>query len=558
MDSKRKNTNQEEMLFDDEEVQSLKEELMTVKRELAALRDRHRYTAQWLALLDTIQTYAPIGLAFVDREFKYVRINEELAKFTGIPATDHLGHTIEEILPDLWPNVEEYFQRAIAGESVVNVEVSSESAAYPNELRHWLVNYYPVFSNDTEVSGIGIIVLDITERKRVEESLRKSEARNSELAYYMQAVFDGLSAHIAILDSQGRIEFVNKAWRDFAENNPPLESDVYEGTDYLACCDNARGEEFDDAQKAAKGIRDVLSSRIESFFLEYPCHSPTTRRWFNMRVTRFPSETHGGVIIAHENITERKMAEEALQQNRNKLQVQHSEMQQALLPGQVLEYEGYIIAARFVSGTAGEQIGGDFYDVFMTEAGKIAVLIGDVAGKGVEAGALAAVTRSTVRAFAYELDSPGPALSHTNSVVCAQSFTNERFATVFLAIFDPETGKLYYSSGGQPPAMILRKDSRVELLSAGGVPIRVIDDFEYVSYKVEFTPGDKLVLYTDGISEAHNVAYMYDIDGIEKTLQHQPDSGPEELVDMLFCVASDVTEGALNDDAAVIVIQRKI
>jgi len=273
----------------------------------------------------------------------------------------------------------------------------------------------------------------------------------------------------------------------------------------------------------------------------------------NVSITVSPVRNAAGEIVGASTIA-RDITETA--RLRCVLQRQHSEMQQALLPGKIPAFCGCEIAARFVPGTAGEQIGGDFYDVFETEDGKIAVLIGDVAGKGIEAGAMAAVTRSTVRAFAYELSSPGKALEHTNSVVCMQGFTNERFVTVFLAILDPVTGRLSYSSAGHPPAMILRRHATVEVLKAGSLPIRVQENVDYHTYEAELAQGDKLVIYTDGISEAHNHERMYDIEGIEKTLQYQPDSSPKEILDMLFCTAGDISEGTLSDDAAVIVLER--
>ncbi len=127
-----------------------------------------------------------------------------------------------------------------------------------------------------------------------------------------RAALDGLAAHIAILDGEGQILAVNAAWQAFAEANPLAASAVGEGTNYLRVCDAATGDCADEAGGAASGIRAVLAGRTEVFELEYPCHSPTEKRWFSLRVTRFPGGGPARVIVSHEDITARRLAEEAL------------------------------------------------------------------------------------------------------------------------------------------------------------------------------------------------------------------------------------------------------
>ncbi|MBA3472437.1 MAG: PAS domain S-box protein, partial [Rubrobacter sp.] len=128
---------------------------------------------------------------------------------------------------------------------------------------------------------------------------------------FARSALDSLSAHIAILDESGVIGFVNKTWREFAVSNGAV-GNVAEGANYLRVCESAVGEQSADAAAFAEGIRSVLSGRREEFALEYPCHSPTGKRWFVGRVTRFPADGPARAVVAHENITERKQAEEAL------------------------------------------------------------------------------------------------------------------------------------------------------------------------------------------------------------------------------------------------------
>jgi PAS domain S-box-containing protein len=146
-------------------------------------------------------------------------------------------------------------------------------------------------------------IRDITARKRTEAALKESER-------FAQATLDALSEHIAVLDDAGTIIAVNRAWRAFAESNLPLVSDINPGTNYLAVCDGARGPYAEDAAAVAAGIRAVISGARSAFELEYPCHSPETKRWFVCRVSRFPGPGTVRVVVAHENITERKQSGE--------------------------------------------------------------------------------------------------------------------------------------------------------------------------------------------------------------------------------------------------------
>jgi signal transduction histidine kinase len=142
-----------------------------------------------------------------------------------------------------------------------------------------------------------------------EQAARGKEARRSQ---ELQQTLDSLSAHIAILDEKGEIVAVNGVWRAFAEANGGDPERVSEGANYLQACESATAQNTEDAAAFAEGIRDVLSGRRGNFELEYPCHSPTERRWFIGRVTPYLHDEKPWAVVAHENITKRRLAEEAL------------------------------------------------------------------------------------------------------------------------------------------------------------------------------------------------------------------------------------------------------
>jgi len=126
---------------------------------------------------------------------------------------------------------------------------------------------------------------------------------------FLNAILDSLAEHIAVIDNQGNILFVNHAWAVFGRNNACSFSDNWKGVNYLKVCKEAArmGDSF--AAVAIEGIDSVIHSGKKTFYFEYPCHSPHEARWFMMRVTSFKLSGCQYFVIAHKNITERKLAE---------------------------------------------------------------------------------------------------------------------------------------------------------------------------------------------------------------------------------------------------------
>jgi signal transduction histidine kinase/CheY-like chemotaxis protein len=139
------------------------------------LLDAKRQSDEALALLDTMLSAAPLGFAFLDRELRYVRVNEALAASDGLSASAHVGRTIEEVVPDLWRQLQPLCAQVLETRApVVNFEISGETPARPGELRHWLMTFYPVFVGET-VIGTGIVAIEVSEQRRTEAQLRQAQ-----------------------------------------------------------------------------------------------------------------------------------------------------------------------------------------------------------------------------------------------------------------------------------------------------------------------------------------------------------------------------------------------
>ena len=153
-----------------------------------------------LSLLDALFATAPVGLAYWDRQLRYVRINDSLAAINGVPAQEHIGRTVEEVLPKLGPAVAETLRCVIeTGREVVNLDVTGETPAEPGRQRTWLASYYPVRQSSGEVIGVGGVITDVTERKRSADALRESEER-------FRLLVEGVRDYAIFMhDTQGRI-----------------------------------------------------------------------------------------------------------------------------------------------------------------------------------------------------------------------------------------------------------------------------------------------------------------------------------------------------------------
>ena len=161
-------------------------------------RQADQAAAEILGLLDILQSTAPGGFVFVNRDFRYVRVSEKAAAINGVSVQHHLGRTIAEVVPLIWPQVEAFYRDVLkSGEPIVNLEVSSEIAEDPGRLHYWLEGLYPV-SVRGEIIGVGAVFVDITEAKEAEQA---QSDLTSELRY--QALHDpltGLPNRTLILD----------------------------------------------------------------------------------------------------------------------------------------------------------------------------------------------------------------------------------------------------------------------------------------------------------------------------------------------------------------------
>ncbi len=144
------------------------------------------------------------------------------------------------------------------------------------------------------------------------QSLGEDITENKQAELFAQSTIDALSAHICVLDKKGQIISVNRAWREFADTNPPVLKNYAIGMNYLQVAEKAANSNEEGTFEFTSNLKEVLAGSLNSFTSEYPCHSPKEKRWFISRVTKFEEGESFRIVIAHENITTQKLFEETL------------------------------------------------------------------------------------------------------------------------------------------------------------------------------------------------------------------------------------------------------
>jgi sigma-B regulation protein RsbU (phosphoserine phosphatase) len=203
----------------------------------------------------------------------------------------------------------------------------------------------------------------------------------------------------------------------------------------------------------------------------------------------------GQVALQIENsrLYEEEIAKQLLEEE----MVRARQIQSRLLPASLPAIEGCQMDAVNISS---KQVSGDYYDLIEREDGKLAIIIADVSGKGMPASILASNIQAALRAQCYTCESPAVVLERINLQIHA-STDSQHFATLFLAVFDPSTRELVYSSGGHNAPILIRSGGTLELLEKGGLPLGAFDFGTYEEGKLQLDAGDLLFLYTDGLTE---------------------------------------------------------
>lgn len=572
--------------------------------DVTQLKAAERGRTESRALLDTLFATAPVALGYFDTELRYVRVNDKLAEINGVPVEAHIGRTVGEVLPDMDERVTVEFRRVLeTGVPAVDVEFVGETPATPGEERRFSSSIYPVRDADDVVVGVGIVVLDITERRQAElgrerahelerEARKDAEEAASRARFLAEAsvILDESLDYEATLATVSRLAVPWLAdWCviDMVDPDDSLRRVA------VAHVDPSKIELAEEWSRryptdpdAPNGVPNVVRTGVPEIYRDIPDemlvaaardeeHLEMIQSLGMRSVMIVPMIARGrtlGVITFIAAETGRRYGDEdvmlaeelarraATSVDNARLYSERSyiarTLQQSLLPPHLPEIPGLEVAGRYRAAGEGNEVGGDFYDVFKIAGETWAVVIGDVCGKGPDAAALTALTRYTIRAIATADRLPSDVLRLLNDAILRQRSDN-RFCTVAYArVTKTSTGaRVELSSGGHPLPLVTRADGDAEYAGEPGTLLGVVPDPDLIDAAIELAPGDAFVLYTDGITEAgapHKLLTPEDL--CAEVKRCGPDSAGA-VAECLEQTAVDASGGEPGDDIAIVVLQ---
>jgi len=238
------------------------------------------------------------------------------------------------------------------------------------------------------------------------------------------------------------------------------------------------------------------------------------------------------------------------------LQMAH-DVQAEMLPRETPQVPGWEFVARWQPA---REMAGDYYDFIPIDdgGGQLGLVIADVTDKGMAAALFMAVTRSIVRASVGRAPSPADDIAHANRLICADS-TRGMFVTLFYALLDPASGEFTYINAGHNPPLLCRagQDELTEL-TLTGLPLGILTDTSYEQHTLRLDPGDLVVFYTDGVTDATNVHQQdFGMERLQRVILEHRHASAAEVMDALGIAIHDfIGSTAPFDDIAILIARR--
>src|SRR5919197_418720 len=500
-------------------------------------REAERRKDEGLALLDALFANAPVGLGFLDTELRDLEL---------------VGDTV-----------------------------------YPGRRRVWLANYYPVrMGIDGEVTGVGTVVQEITERKR-------AERRSAFLAEASALMDQSLDTEVTLrnlgamvvpeladwfaVDLLGRDHEIHRAavahpdpkktalaWELARRFPASLDDEAGFGHTIRSGCSELLPQVPDHLLDQVSGGRPEYARILRGLGLTSTMIVPLRARGRILGAMLLGAAESGRRFTA----SDLALAEElgvrcALALDNARLYQERSDTartpQSSLLPPGLPTIDGVELAARYRAAGEGNEVGGDFYDVFAWDEAW-AVVIGDVCGKGPDAAAITALARYTVRAVTLHEHTPSATLQTLNDAMLRQ-LSGDQFCTVALGRVDPLDGggfRVVLSLGGHPPPLVLRASGGVEALAQQGTLLGVVDHPRLEDSEHVLDVGDTLLLYTDGVTEARVRSWELGEQGLVSLLKGCAGQAAAEIVETIERAVVGVQAGDPRDDIALLALRASV
>ncbi|MER5516636.1 SpoIIE family protein phosphatase [Streptomyces sp. NPDC002763] len=544
---------------------------------LAADQSTVRRLEQDVALSERIVKQSPIGLAVLDTELRFVSVNPALERLNGVPAEEHVGRTLREVLPHLDADALEsaYLQVLRTGEPVIDRSTVGSTPADPDEEHIWSLSVYRLEDALDNVLGVATSVVDITEpyRAGVEaENARRRLAVIADASTRIGTTLDlertaaelaGVAvpelANVAVVDLLDTVVEGRRSTLGPAEPamlralavRAELDADAVHAADtpgtvaryapdrLVTLCvrtgeavlvPQVKDEDLPRIARSPEAAELLARAGLHSYLAVPLIARGEVLGALELKRTRNPAPFDDDDLLLA-----RELAARAAVQIDNARWYQNARttaltLQRSLLPTHPRVTNGLEVASRYQPAGATVEVGGDWFDVIPLDGGRTALVVGDVMGSGINAAATMGRLRTATNTLASLGLDPAVLLEHLDKTT---SGLDHSIATCVYAVHDPRLRQCRIANAGHLPPVRVRPGRPPELLDLPtGVPLGV-GGIPFATTTVDFEPGDELVFYTDGLVETRSHSLDERLDALLALLD-DPARPLEEVCDLLL------------------------
>ncbi|MFJ4468337.1 SpoIIE family protein phosphatase [Streptomyces sp. NPDC089424] len=560
---------------------------------LAADQSTVRQLEQDVALSTRMIAQSPIGLAVLDTGLRYVSVNAALERINGVPAEEHIGRRVGEVLPmlDMGPLETALLHVLETGQPLVDHPMSGRTPADPYEDHAWSVSLYRLEDALGTVLGVAKSVTDVTEQRRAGVEAETARRRLALIADASARIGTTLElertanelADVAVpeLADVAAVDLLDSVIGGRRSSADPCEPAVIRALAVRA--DNAP-EALEAADvpgqvarygpdrlvtECVRSARPVMVPQVKDEDLPRIARSPEAAALLARAGVHsylaVPLIARGEVLGAldlkridnplpfseDDLLLARELAARAAVQIDNARWYQNARdtaitLQRSLLPTHPPVTGGLEVASRYQPAGAATEVGGDWFDVIPLDGGSTALVVGDVMGSGITAAATMGRLRTATNTLASLGLDPAVLLEHLDRIT---SDLDHSIATCVYAVHEPREGRCLIANAGHLPPVHVRRDGARALLDLPtGAPLGV-GGVEFTTTVFTLDPGDELVLYTDGLVETRTHSLDERLDTLLRLLD-DPARPLEEVCDLLVRTLHHPDN---HDDVAVLI-----
>lgn len=542
---------------------------------------------------------APVGLGVLDEHGRFVAVNDALASVSGMTPTEHLGRTLADAVPHRvapsQPDLHKLVLRVIeSGDPVRDLEVSAQPRVALDPPRSWLYSLFRLRDDDPVDPGhgaavlVGCVVIEVTERRQMEReraaaigrlalTSRASElmAGSLELETTLKSLCELLVPDMAdhlfvdLREEGDRLRRVAIRHATGMEVGPHLQRPVGEIVDYapnhpamralkegvvLLVPDLANAPGFVPSGRDAQLVQVVSATSVIVMPMMVAGRPIGTVAMLCSGSGRRYDEDD---LSLAQDVVSRAAVAVANAVSYEQQRSAAVALQRSLLPEALPSVEALDVAWRYLPGTDGTEVGGDWVDVFELPGGRVAMLVGDVMGRGLRAAAVMGQLRTAVRTLAMQDLQPGDLLTRLDAIVAGMRA--EQIVTCVYAIYDPGRGTISVANAGHLPPVLLIGDGVTLLDDAHAVPLGVggVGEVAFEQFDKPFPRGGLLALYTNGLVERPDTDLDENVNELAQAVVTSIGT-LEVRCDEVLARASAVDARGYDDDVALLLVRATV